>query len=119
MLNCHEGISRYIGEKLLETSCLARCNDLRQQVIDVWNGALEMPPGCSCIELDRVLTSEPMKHQFIAALTEVHTIFTAERRKLEKSGDDRVDQQLRQIIIFIEQGEEALEPVHRPLRTQH
>jgi hypothetical protein len=49
MLNCHEGISSYVGDRLAELASRAEYLPIAPAV-SVWNEPLEMPPGCSGIE---------------------------------------------------------------------
>lgn len=99
MLNCHEGISGYIGERLHELSLSPEFNAI-VPAVSAWREALEMPPGCSAIRLDETLADERTRWLFIEALTEVHAAL--------EDDQPRTKEQVRQLIAFLELGEASL-----------
>ena len=105
MANCHEDISNYVGERLAELACQTKYFSLAPTV-SLWRQALEMPPGCSVIELDQVLLAETMKGLFVEALTQIH----------DKLGSQRMRDQVRQLITFLMLGERALDTPYKPDR---
>ena len=118
MVSCRESISGYIGQKLVGLSQLERYSALGP-VVAVWNDALEAPPGCSSIELDSVIPDDFTRLLLIEALTEVHALHQVEVVATKHHRrNTMLAQQLRQIIIFLELGEQALEQIHRPIRAE-
>lgn len=105
MPNCHEGISSYLGDRLAELASRPEYLPIAPAV-RVWRKALEMPPGCSAIELDRVLAVETTKELFVEALTEIHS----------KLKEHRSRDQVRQIIDFLTLVEHAPEKPFEPDR---
>jgi len=107
MANCHEGISNYVGDRLAELACHTEYLAIAPAV-SRWRQALEMPPGCSVIELDQVLSAETTKGLFVEALTEIHCELESQRMK----------DQVRQLINFLMLGERALDKPYKPDRPE-
>lgn len=108
MLNCHEGISGYVGERLHELSLSPEFRAIAP-VVSVWREALEMPPGCSAIRLDEPLVDERTRTLFIEALAVVHAAL--------QDDQPRTKEQVRQLIAFLELGESGLKGVFKPHRS--
>lgn len=107
MLNCHEGISRHVGEKLHELSLSSEFKAI-VPAVSAWREALEMPPGCSAISLDQALQDEQTRCLFVEALTCVYAGLDDDQ--------PRTKEQVRQLIAFIELGESSLKGVFKPDR---
>jgi hypothetical protein len=116
MVNCGEGYSRYIGYRLGELSTDCRYRPLAP-IAAHWMEALEAAPGSSLINLDSVIQDTSMQRLFLEALREIYANLLATPASREDlQARSLSEQTLHQIILFVELGERALEPVHKPMR---